>query len=250
MNLAGRRVLVTRQGQDELIERLQNAGAIPLELPCLEIGPPADPQALEAAARRALDADLLVFVSERAAERFLRAAASVSAVLTDKPAAAVGAKTAAYLARAGFREVITPQVFRGEALLRALEARLGGRMAGLRVVVPRAPEGRTELIDGLKAAGAAVDAPEAYRLLIPGPASEAERQLAEAAEIVTFLSGRAIDGFLERLGEASGRALLLARRVAVIGPVAADRARALGVRVDVQPSEATVQALVDALAAW
>jgi len=35
--------------------------------------------------------------------------------------------------------------------------------------------------------------------------------------------------------------------VAVIGPVAAETARALGVRVDLVPPEATIESLVDAL---
>ena len=73
MSLAGRAVLVTRRGQDELVALLSAAQATPLIFPCLEIGPPADRSALDRVAAGAPQADLLAFVSERALELFLEA---------------------------------------------------------------------------------------------------------------------------------------------------------------------------------
>lgn len=247
MSLAGRAVLVTRRGQDELMALLAAAGATPLVFPCLEIAPPDDLAALDRAAAEAPRADLLAFVSERALALFLEAAARTGAELRAVPAAAVGRKTAEALRSKGFSSILCPEEFRAEALLRLIEDRFAGRLRGLRVVVPRAPEGRPELVLGLEALGAAVVAPETYRLVIPPPASEEEIALASRADVATFLSGRAIQGFLERVGPERGRAILNGMTVAVIGPVAAERALELGVRVDVTPPEATAEALVLAL---
>ena len=247
MSLAGRAVLVTRRGQDEFVALLAAAGAIPLVFPCLEIAPPADRAALDRAAAEAQQADLLAFVSERALELFLEAAARAGVELRSIPAAAVGRKTAEALTSRGFSSVLCPEEYRAEALLSLIEERFAGRLRGLRVFVPRAPEGRPELVLGLEARGAIVVAPETYRLVIPPAASEEEIALAARAEIATFLSGRAVQGFLERVGAERGRAILKGLTVAVIGPVARARAEELGVRVDVMSSEATAEALVLAL---
>ncbi len=247
MSLAGRAVLVTRRGQDELVALLSAAQATPLIFPCLEIAPPADRSGLDRVAAGAQQADLLAFVSERALELFLEAAARAEVDLRAIPAAAVGRKTAEALKSRGFSSILCPEQFRAEALLSLIEARFAGRLRGLRVIVPRAPEGRPELVVGLEALGAVVEAPETYRLVIPGAASEAEIAEVARAEIATFLSGRAIQGFLERVGPERGRAILEGMTVAVIGPVARARAEELGVRVDVVPPEATAEALVVAL---
>ena len=49
LQLAGRRVLVTRAAQQagKLSNGLRDLGAIPVEVPVLEIAPPASPEALE-----------------------------------------------------------------------------------------------------------------------------------------------------------------------------------------------------------
>ncbi len=248
MSLRGRTVLVTRAVDQapELADLLTARGARVVALPTLIIAPPADPGPLERAARDGRY-DLIAFVSHNAAER-------LCAVEGFEPGAArlaaVGSKTAAVLrtpSAGSLRPVLVPAHHHGAALLALLVDTYGPRLAGLRVLVPRAPEGRTELIDGLSAHGARVDAPEAYRLVHPPLAAEDDLRAAEAAEVLTFLSGRALEGLLAVMPEARARALLTRARVAVIGPVAAAAAARLGVRVDVVPPAATVEALVAAL---
>lgn len=243
MTLRGRTVLVTRalDQAPELAEALVARGARVVALPTLVIAPPLDAAPLEQAAQDG-GYDLIAFASHNAVERFFAApGARVGAARL----AAVGPKTAAALAvHAPGRPVLVPAVHQAEALLAALA---GHHVGGSRVLVPRAPEGRTELVDGLAALGARVDAPEAYRLVCPPPAPAAALEAAESADVLTFLSGRALENLLAVMPVARARALLARATVAVIGPVAGAAAQRLGVRVDVIPAAATLEALVDAL---
>lgn len=217
-------------------------------LPTLSVAAPEDPEPLARAARDGTY-DLVVFSSHNVVERFF---AVGGATLGRARGAAVGRKTAAALSRAQSdttaqpsSAVIVPAVHDAASLLATLDATLP--LVGRRVLVPRAPEGRELLIEGLRARGAVVDAPTAYRLVCPPPAAPAAVAEAERAEVLTFLSGRALENFLHVLPESRARALLERGCVAVIGPVAAEAAERLAVRVDVVPAEATVEALVEAL---
>jgi uroporphyrinogen-III synthase len=117
-----------------------------------------------------------------------------------------------------------------------------------RVLFPRAAEGRETLIDLLTAAGVEVSSPIAYRIAAAAPASAEARAAIARADAITFLSGETLRCFLEVVPEEEGRRLLERAVVAVIGPVAESKARELGVRVDVVPKTATLEALVEALA--
>jgi uroporphyrinogen III methyltransferase/synthase len=245
--LSGRKVLVTRAREDaaELAERLVARGAEPVFFPTIERKPPPDPAAARGGWLRARTADRVLVGSP--------AALAAWADLEPPPApirvACVGAATAekvrsAWPERFHVAEVATSR--RAEGLRDVLVAALGagGRLEGRRFVFPRAPEGRTTLIEALEALGAEVEPVITYRV---GCAAAPDASRVEDAEVLTFLSGRTLECFLEVLGDARGRGLLAARRVAVIGPVAAARAAALGIRVDVVPGTASAEALVEAL---
>lgn len=161
---------------------------------------------------------------------------------------AVGAKTAAKIEafRRGhfeLREVATTR--RAEGIVECLVDALGrdGRLDGRRFLWPRPPEGRPVLADLLTARGASVDAVYSYRLRCPAAPSEAQPMPA----VLTFMSGRTLACFIEMWGPRA-RLMLASAVVAVVGPVAAEQARALDVRVDVVPEVASSEALVGAVA--
>lgn len=252
MSLAGCRVVVTRSPEDawELANVLAEAGAEPVFFPTIVRLPPEDPALVEAAWRRALDADRIVVGSAAALEAFAELGAPGHAPL---PVACVGAATADKV-RARFgdrfrvREIAEPR--RAEVLVQALVDALGvgGRLDGRFFSFPRAPEGRLTLAEGLEDLGARVELVSTYRIgCAPGPDAASLAAL-DGVDAYTFLSGRTLDCFLEAVGDTEGRRRLAAARVAVIGPVAAERAAARGIRVDVVPPVASVAALVDALA--
>lgn len=212
------RVLVTRAAEDgaELAALLQERGLAPVLLPCIAFQPVAAPQEIEAWLRAA--PDLVVLSSPHAARMLLPFLQPGHPRL-----AAVGPGTAALLPG----EVVVP---RQGASAEALLAELSPRVAGLRLIVPRAADGSPLLARGLAAAGAQVEAPVLYRTITPpradGPALDDLR--AGRIDALTFASGSAVRGFVALAGVEA------ARKGAVVCTqgTACAAARSAGLRVD------------------
>lgn len=245
-----RTVVVTRSkgGEDALAARLRALGAEVREIPSIAFAPPADPGPLDAALRDLGRFEWAVFASATAVERTVERLAALGlapAALARLSLAAVGPATAEALTGAVRAPDLVPAESKGEAMAAALAPRVRGR----RVLLPRPAEGRPELLEGLRAAGADVAAVEAYRT-VPAP-PEAVRPLAawiEAGEVaaVAFASPSAVRAVIAGLGE---RATLLRRvPLAAIGPTTADALRAEGLVVAAQPARYTGTDLADAIA--
>ncbi len=252
LRLEGRRVAVTRgrQGEDALSQRLRELGAEVVELPSIVVEPlPPDAGAhLDEALRHLGDFDWAVFASGNAVEQtLLRMAASAVPVsaLARLRLAAVGPATAEKLSHAVRPPDLVPRQSTGGALAAALEAAVHGK----RVLVPRAEEGRPELVDGLLAAGAEVVAPIAYRTRpVPPDSLRPLGDLLErgALDAVVFASPSAVRSVVAALAERAS--LLSGAVVAVIGPTTAQAVRDAGLKVDVEPPSASAYALADAVA--
>lgn len=250
--LAGRTVLVTRAPEQAgaLSEALRDRGAQVLELPTIAITPPESYAPLDRALGQASAYDALILGSKNAVQAVVDRGLQLG-LHWPAPVACVGEKTARWVrseTKIFGGPVIVPETFRAEALVPALVAHFGG-VEGRRFLHPRAPEGREAIAASLLAEGGRVDAVEAYRIQ-PAAALTDPQRLRDLAAVdwVTFLSGETLKAFLGVVPEA--RTYLASRKVAVIGPVAGERAQALGVRVDLVPPEATVESLVQALAAF
>jgi uroporphyrinogen-III synthase/uroporphyrinogen III methyltransferase/synthase len=248
--LEGRRVAVTRGkgAEDGLSARLRSLGAEVLEFPSIALAPPEDWAPLDAALRDLSRFDWAAFASVNAVEQTAARLEHLGlpvAALARLRLAAVGPATAEALRQAVRAPDLVPQVSSGEGLGAAL--RLAAR--GLRILVPRAAEGRQELTDILAEAGAEVTAPPAYRTVPAPPETLAplgyllERKLVDA---VAFASPSAVRSVAAALG---GRARLLGGLcLAAIGPTTAEAIRALGLPVGAQPATPGAEALADAIA--
>ena len=165
----------TRGGEDALSARLAELGAAVREVPSIAFAAPADPAPLDAALRDLARFEWVVFASATAVDRTVaraRALGVAPAALARARLAAVGPATAERVAR----ELREPDLVPAEATGEAMAAALAPQVAGRPVLVPRPAEGRPELVEGLRAAGADVAAVEAYRT-VPAP-PEAIRPLA------------------------------------------------------------------------
>lgn len=249
-SLAGRRIAVTRgrSGEDALSATLLALGAAVLDAPSIVIAPPRSFADLDGALRELERTDWIAFASPNAVERTVERAAEIGVApeaLARPSLAAVGEATARRLRRLVRSPDLVPAGARGEALAAAL----AGRVRGQRVLVPRAEEGRPELVDGLTRAGAQVVAPVAYRTVAaPREALEPLVSALERGEVdaVVFASPSAVRSVLGALG---GRASLLRGTVlAVMGPTTAGELRGRGLGADVQPAHSTGPALAEALA--
>ena len=130
--LAGRRVLVTRAAHQagRLSEGLRALGAEVLEVPVLEIRPPASFGPLDKALRQLDRYDWLILtsantvraVSERTAELGLRLETPAGLKV-----AAIGDATAAAARKAGFPVTLVPETYVAESLLKGLTRVVSGR---------------------------------------------------------------------------------------------------------------------------
>jgi len=258
--LFGKTVLVTRTREQAsaLSLLLRRAGARALELPALELAPLPDEDGRAAAHALGLGSyDWCVFTSANAVGFFWRC---VEAVGWDARAfkchiAAIGAATAAALREHSLVADVVARDSTSEGLLAAIEewaAAAGSRsfpVQRYRFLYPRAADGRDVLGQGLRGQGASVDEVLLYEARVPAaaPAEALDAIRAGTIDAVTFASSSSVRNLASLLGADFER--LRGAVIACIGPITAATARELGLQVDVEPREQSVQALVDALAA-
>jgi uroporphyrinogen-III synthase len=251
--LLGRTIVVTRgekPGGDPLATRLRELGAEVLEVPSIALAPPASWRPLDDALGALASFAWVAFASANAVERTVARAVELGVSLpagAPPRIAVVGPATAERLAGSWRIPDLVPASARGDALAAALAAE---GIRGRRVLVPRAAEGRPELVDGLAAAGAEVVAPVAYRT-VPA-AAEARAPLADAlrrgaVDAVAFASPSAVRSVTASLGGETAR--LAGVALAAIGPTTADALRREGLAVAIEPPRSTAHDLAEAIAA-
>jgi uroporphyrinogen-III synthase len=212
-------VLNTRPAEQaaELSALLRQAGFEVLEVPAIGVEPV--PYVLAEGSYA-----WLVLQSQNAARFFLA-----------RPAARIlcGAATARAL---NITADLTLDRFSAAAALDALRSQI---QPGQRVLVPRAAEGRDELVDGLRALGVVVDAPRCYRTV---EQADAFTDL-PAVDVVTLCSPSAVRAVVEGFGLQR----LADSRVVCLGETTARAARSAGARVDAVAQQTSMPGLVEAV---
>ncbi len=219
--LFGRRVVVTRARAQAsaLSTRLQELGAVPIEVPTIRIDAAADGGA--GLARSAADLatgryDWVVFSSANAATALLAHLADARSFGSAR-IAAMGPGTAEALAPGAWCQTWSPSDPLRRACWRPFPTRPvpapGSSCPG-----PR--PGRDVLPEGLVAAGWQVDAVEAYRT-VPVAMADEDRVAVAAADAVCFASASSVTGLLE----AAGGLQVVPAVVVCIGPSTAAAAR-------------------------
>jgi uroporphyrinogen-III synthase/siroheme synthase len=246
--LFGKRVLVTRATDQasQLSRLLREFGAEPIELPAIQIVPPEDFSALDAAVERLGHYDWVIFTSVNGVAAFFErvaAAGKDTRIFGRSRIAANGTATANCLGEHGLRADFVPDRFVAEEVVAGLVER---GIAGKRALLPRAEHARDVLPDGLRAAGADVDVVVAYRTQPATPSPGALHRVEQGeVDIVTFASSSTVRNLVSLLG---GRIDLLERAfIACLGPITAQTARDIGLRVDLVAQEYSVPGLVSAL---
>jgi uroporphyrinogen-III synthase len=229
--LAGRRVLVTRAVHQagKLSEGLRALGAIPVEVPVLEIAPPDSFDFLDEALRQLDRYDWVIFTSANTVRALSKRSAEIAAAAQPKAnvkVAAVGEATATAALEAGWSVTLVPESYVAESLI----AHAGGEIGpGSRVLLARAAVARDVIPDALRAAGATVDVVDAYRNVVPAGTPERLRSaLAEGVDAATFTSSSSAE-HLADAAEAAGVAFPFAGVLAVsIGPITSQTLRGVG----------------------
>jgi uroporphyrinogen III methyltransferase/synthase len=238
--LHGRRIAVTRaKGQaDAITERLRELGAEVVELPAIEIRPPADPAPLDAAIARLESYDWLIFTSANGVRRFLDRLDASGRDLRALRAklCAIGPATRAAIEALHLKVDVMGKEYVAEGLLAAFAER---DLRGARVLLPRAAVARDTVPVELARRGAQVDVVEAYRTVAPEGLALPD----PPPDWITFTSSSTA----QNLVAAVGAAALAHTRIASIGPVTSATARGLGLEVAAAAKVFTADGLVDAI---
>lgn len=254
--LFGKRVLVTRTRNQasKLSMALRRLGALPVEVPTIEVLPPADLALLAEAVRNLAGYNLVMLTSANGVEALfaeLAAQGKDARALAGCQVAAIGPVTAEALAQRGVRPDVTARVFKAEGLLEALAA---DDLKGKRVLLPRAEVAREVLPDTLREWGASVDVVPAYRTAEPLDSAELLADaLDQGVDVITFTASSTVTNLLNLAGDELRQRLVKASQageitIASIGPITSDTARAAGLAVHLEPAAYTIEALVEALA--
>jgi uroporphyrinogen III methyltransferase / synthase len=245
--LFGRRIVITRAASNaaKLARRLRELGADAIEFPTIETVRPESYSLIDDALERLNSFDWIVFTSATGVEAFadrLRARGRDIRELGQAAIAAIGPATAARLRKYALKVTAIPSEYRAEALIGAI----GGRIAGARILIPRAAVAREILPTQLREKGAAeVIVAPVYRTVRPTHANATrirELMASGSIDLLTFTSSSTVTNFRELVGEIPPRL-----EAAVIGPITADTAREAGFEVVVSPVDYTVDALVSAI---
>ena len=259
--LHGRTVLVTRTREQagELTAKLEAFGADVLEAPTIRIEPPADPRPTRDALLSLrdggpLDWNAVVFTSANGVSQTRRAMDGLgldARIFADLLIATVGPATAGACRRElAIRPDLVPQRYDAEAVADDLFVRLseGGPAAGRRVLLLRADIGRPELAGRLRAEGVEVEDVAVYETkpVESLPPHVVEAVDAGSIDAACFTSANTARNLAALLGDV-GR--LGNTKLASIGPQTSAAMRRIGMRVNAEASEATLDALVESVRA-
>jgi uroporphyrinogen-III synthase len=228
--LEGKRILVTRAAHQagKLSEGLRALGTEPIEVPVLEIGPPADFASLDKALQSLGTYHWLILTSANAVQSLEERAAVLGLTFgaaAPKQVAVVGEATAAAARKAGLPVTLVPESYVAESLVESLR----GNSAGQRILLARAAVARDVIPDALRAAGATVDVVDAYRNIMPENAPALLRTaLEKGIDAATFTSSSSVM-HLADAARAAGLNFPFAGVAAIsIGPITSQTLREAG----------------------
>ncbi|MBT8330665.1 MAG: uroporphyrinogen-III synthase, partial [Desulfofustis sp.] len=249
--LFGRRIIVTRTREQasELVAGLEENGASCYECATINIESVEDYDILDEALERIDEYHWVLFTSLNGVRYFfnrLYEKGLDARNLKGPDIGVVGKSTADLLLEYGINADLIPPVFTGEGLAESL---LDQGVEGRNVLIPRAVEGRELLPETLRGAGAQVTIAPIYRNVPPQGRREELRAELESGEVdmVTFTSSSTVRNFLTMVDAADQEELerlMSGVSIAAIGPITAKTITDNGLKVDAQPEQYTIEAMV------
>ncbi len=259
--LSGLRILVTRARHQapQLSAKLRQSGAVPIEVPVIEIGPPDSWEPLDAALDRLYDFDWVMFASVNAVEALvdrLESCGRTAEELSRLKLAAIGPATADALEQRELTPAFRPSRFIGEGLVD--EFPCYPNLKGVKILWPRTNVGRSFVVEKLTEAGAEVEIVPAYKTSEPADAEKTGQTLVRLLkggeiDVITLASAQSavnLGRLLARGLAASDtrpNSLLDQVKIATIGPETTSAAiKALG-RADIEAARYTIAGLLSAM---
>lgn len=247
MALTNKRIIVTRAPHQalSLVEMLRGKNAIPLIYPCIDIAPPPDVSALDAALRNLHNYEWLIFTSSNSVLALKRRFQAMQ-ILPDFSRikiAVVGESTAtAVKSMFGVAVQFVPE----EQSAAALTDRLNVRR-GMRVLIPQSSIARSELSEGLFLQGADVTTVVAYQTTMGQGGEDVPTMITEKRiDVVTFTSPSTVENFIKRIKPQTANHI----PAACIGATTADAAWDLGFQTILVPRDYSLDNMVNKIEAY
>jgi uroporphyrinogen III methyltransferase/synthase len=264
--LFGYRILVTREHM-EGFERLEELGAEILEFPTIEITPPENYEDLDSSIDCIATYDWIIFTSRNGVKYFFRRFFEKDLDIRELKGikiCAIGTKTAEEVKKYGLKVDLIPDEFRAEGLIESFmklgsetpagtgqKTRRPGHLMGMRFLLPRAEKARELLPEKIREMGGKIDVPVTYKTVKPESRGKRLRRFLREGRIsmATFTSAATFYHFREIMGD-DADAYLKGVPIAAIGPVTAHAIEKAGLRVEIMPKEATIEAMVEEIIQW
>lgn len=246
--LFGKRILVTRPEDQSagFIRDLSELGAQCLLLPTIKIIPPSGWEGLDRAIEGLSRYDWILFTSINGVAYFFERLHFAKKDVRDLKGikiGAIGPKTSVALMDKGVSPDLIPDRYWAEGVVEALE---GYPIKGKRVLLPRPAIARDYIPEKLKSLGATVDIVEAYQTVKPEYSQDQLNELFNI-DMVTFTSPSTVTNFLALFKGTSICEEISRADVACIGPITAQKATEMGLKVTIASDEYTVDALIKAI---
>jgi len=248
--LFGRTIVVTRDaaGNAEMARKIVLRAGRPLEFTTLALQPLTGRDEFLRVLTELGDYDWVIFTSPNGVDFFFEAIGALgkdARVFGSLRLATLGAKTAECLARYGLRADFVPTVFTGRDL--GLQLLSYANLHEKKVLLLRSELASDELVEVLQQGGAHVRDVSIYTAVSQkGDADGLVEQMRQGQiHWLTFASPSAVRGFFEQVPP--GTVNDSQTKVASIGPVTSRELAQLGVRIDLEAGEHTVDGLLDAL---
>lgn len=251
--LFGKRVLVTRARSQSsaLSEKIAALGGEPLEFPVIRITRPERQDLLDAALGQLPKYDWVIFTSVNGVNYFFMRLIELNLdirQMSKARIAAIGPKTGEALTEKGLRVEVLPEEYKAEALVESLRPLV---QAGQEVLLPRADIARKVLARELEKMGCRVTEVDAYDTRVGAEdATEVVQLLQDGAiHVITFTSSSTVRNFVEAVRTVRGDVISLLTRsqIVCIGPITAQTAKELGLRVDAVADTYTIDGLLEAI---
>jgi len=228
-SLAGRRVLVTRAAHQagKLSEGLRALGAEPVEVPVIEIQPPASFEPFDHALRHLYSYDWLILTSGNTVRALGERAAALKIDLLSQSLhiAAIGQATADAARQLELKVTLMPETYVAEGLVSAL----GHRIRGKHVLLARAAIARDVIPEALRKAGATLNVVDAYQNVVPAAAPDQLLSvLAAGVDAATFTSSSSVSHLAQVAGKAKQPFPFLGVPAISIGPITSKTLREFG----------------------
>jgi len=242
--LLNKKVLITRpKGQSgHFIKRLKELGAIPVELPTIELIPPVSYDEIDEQIKNIEKYDWLIFTSYNGANYFIERIKQMGLspdILSPIKKAAVGTATAEVLNKCRIKIDLLPKQFVGENIAEVI-----GEVNNLSILIPTTNIAGKELASKLEQKGASVTQLVVYQTVKASIAPETiSKILANGIDFLTFTSSSTVRAFYQLI-ENKGIDINNIK-IACIGPKTAETAKKLGMQVTLIAQPHTVDGLIE-----